>query len=223
VQLLTRVKICGLCRPDDAARAAALGADFLGVILAPGYARTQIALTASAIWEQAPDVPRVGVFVNQPEKEVIGLARGLELSVLQLHGEESVSSVRRLRDAGDWRIWKAIRPRTGEEFEAVAARWGGEIDGLLVDGFSREASGGTGTRFPWLEVAGRSSAVLRATSFIVAGGLNPSNVADAIATLGPDTVDVSSGVESERGVKSGALLEAFFAAVRGAGRGAGQK
>lgn len=217
--MLTRVKICGLCRPRDASLAAECGADYLGVILAPGGPRTRTEREADAIWAAAPGVPRVGVFVDPDPTEAIPTAERLGLSVIQLHGSESPALVTRIRAAGAWRVWKAIRPRTEAEFVESSSLWAGRVDGLLVDGFSQTAKGGTGTRFPWDVVERNRQAVPCGAEFVVAGGLGPENVAQAIARLAPDTVDVSSGVESAKGIKSAELLRAFMAAVRGARAG----
>lgn len=222
MHLLTRVKICGLCRPDDARLAASAGADYLGVILAPGGRRTQSEANAARIWSAAPGVARVGVFVDPDPAEAIDLGERLGLSVLQLHGDEGPEVVSRLRAAGPWRIWKAIRPRTGDAFAEAAAAWNGRVDGLLVDGYSAVAAGGTGTRFPWDEVAARRSAVTAGTELIVAGGLRPDNVAEAVRLLSPDVVDVSSGVESAVCMKSEERVRAFMTAAREAPQEAGR-
>jgi phosphoribosylanthranilate isomerase len=144
------------------------------------------------------------------------LAERLGLAVIQLHGDERTSAVARIRAAGPWRVWKAVRPRTGREFATAVARWAGRVDGILVDGFSDAARGGTGARFPWDEVAARRGAVDDTTDLIVAGGLSPDNVALAVERLGPDVVDVSSGVEVERCVKSAERVRSFIEAARNA-------
>jgi len=219
MQLLTRVKICGLCRPGDARMAADAGADYLGVILAPGGPRSRTEPEAAAIWAAAPDRARVGVFVDPAAGVAIAAAERLALSVVQLHGDEAPDVVERIRAAGPWRVWKAVRPRTGVEFRDAAEWWSGRVDGIIVDGYSREARGGTGRMFPWDEVAEHRSAVGGSTEFIVAGGLSPANVAAAIGRLSPNTVDVSSGVESERGIKSAERTGDFIAAARAAAQG----
>ncbi len=214
--LLMRVKICGVCRPGDAAAAVAAGADYVGVILAPGRARTQSLSQAAAIWSAAPQAMRVGVFVDAAPAELAATARELGLHVLQLHGEEDAALVQAVRAAGQWRVWKAVRPRSGGEFARAAEYWAPLVDGLLVDGWSAEAAGGTGVAFGWDAVAGLRDLVPDNIEFVVAGGLNPGNVAQAVARLAPDTVDVSSGVESERGIKSAERVQAFVQAARSA-------
>jgi phosphoribosylanthranilate isomerase len=211
-----RIKICGLCRPEDARMAVEAGADYVGVILAPGGPRTRSESSAAAILRATPAVARVGVFVDPDPDIAIGLAERLGLAVIQLHGDERTGAVARIRAAGPWRVWKAVRPRTGREFATSVARWAGRVDGILVDGFSDAARGGTGARFPWDEVAARRGAVDDTTDLIVAGGLSPDNVALAVERMGPDVVDVSSGVEVERCVKSAERVRSFIEAARNA-------
>lgn len=206
-------KVCGLVRPEDAAVAAGAGAAYLGVILAPGGKRTVTASAARAIFAELP-VQRVGVFVNASADDLMSVARSIGLHVLQLHGEEPPELAASLRDAG-FTVWKALRPRSGAEFAAEAARYAGSADAILLDGFSADARGGTGARFPWEEVAAHRDALPAGIRLIAAGGLNPSNVAEAARILRPDVVDVSSGVESAPGVKDHDAVRAFIAAARG--------
>jgi phosphoribosylanthranilate isomerase len=213
---MVKVKICGVCRPADAAAAAAAGADYVGVIVgAPGL-RLRAPDAAAAIFAAAVGVARVGVFADVEVAEVVERARRLSLDVLQLHGSESAAAVAALRGEGPWSIWKAVRPRDAGELLAALETYGDGVDGLLVDGWSVAATGGTGTRAPW-ELLGRlRSRVPAGVRFIAAGGLRPENVADAIAALVPDVVDVSSGVEQRIGEKSTERVRAFIAAARGA-------
>jgi len=138
------------------------------------------------------------------------------LDVLQLHGDEPPELAAELRGEG-FTVWKAVRPRDGGELAAAAARYAGTVDALLLDGYSAEARGGTGTSFPWREVAARLDALPPGMVLIAAGGLRPDNVAAAAAILRPAIVDVSSGVESSPGVKDETAMRAFVAAVRGLG------
>lgn len=210
------VKICGLCRPADAAAAAAAGADYLGVILAPGGPRYRTPQEAAAIFEAAgaASVARAGVFVDTDPAQVVELGMGLGLSVLQLHGAEPPDTVARLQEEGSWQVWKAIRPRSGEEFLAAAALYAGAANGLLLDGWSERAPGGTGRQFPWTPVAEALARLDTRPQLVLAGGLTPENVAGAIRLMAPAVVDVSSGVEAEVGRKSKAAVRAFIAAVK---------
>jgi phosphoribosylanthranilate isomerase len=209
------VKICGMMRREDAAAAAEAGADFLGVILARGGKRSVTPELASAMLQDlAPR--RVGVFVDADEAELLESASIASLDVLQLHGEETPELAARLRARGAT-VWKALRPRTGEELAREAPRWVGAADALLLDGWSADARGGTGQSFPWAEVAALRQALPAELPLIAAGGLRPENVAEAIAMLAPFAVDVSSGVEVAPGVKDPEAVRSFIRAARAAG------
>jgi len=212
-----QVKICGVCRPEDAALVAAAGADYIGVILAPGGKRSQSEEAAAAIYAAAASCKRVGVFVDATPAAVETTAARLGLDVVQLHGAETPEDAVALRAAG-WQVWKAIRPRGAAEFLAGVERYAGAVDALLLDGWSGTAPGGTGARFPWAEVGAVRDRLPPGLRLVVAGGLEPGNLAEAIAHLDPDVVDVSSGVESAIGVKDPILVREFVAAAR-AGRG----
>jgi phosphoribosylanthranilate isomerase len=209
------VKVCGLTRARDAEAAAAAGARYLGAILAPGGKRTVTAGTASVIFDRL-SVLRVGVFVDASLDELRRAAEDARLDVLQLHGDESPDVAAALRGEG-FTVWKAVRPRDGAEFAAAATRFEGAVDALLLDGYSAEARGGTGTSFPWREVAERIPTLAAPPALVAAGGLRAENVAEAATILRPRVVDVSSGVETAPGVKDEAAVRAFVAAVRALG------
>lgn len=206
------VKICGLRRREDAEAAAFAGADYLGVILAPGFRRT---VAPEAAGEILADLPgrHVGVFVDNPVDEMLRAARLSGVHVLQLHGDETPEALHELRAAG-YTVWKALRPRGGGEFADGVARYADVADALLLDGWSPESHGGTGARFPWREVAALRDVVPDGVRLVVAGGLRAENVAEAAALLRPDLLDVSSGVEASVGIKDPAAVRAFVAAVR---------
>lgn len=208
-----RFKVCGITRREDAEAAAVAGAAYLGVVLAPGGKRTVPPEAAGDLLDGLP-AARVGVFVDASADALRRAAEAARLDVLQLHGAEPPELLLRLRAEGRWRVWKALRPRGAAEFREGVARWAGAADALLLDGFSAEAHGGTGTRFPWEEVAAVRGGLPAGTELVVAGGLRADNVARAVELLRPDVVDVSSGVESAPGVKDRAAIERFAAALR---------
>lgn len=206
------VKICGLTRHTDARVAAGAGARYGGVILAPGHTRSVTPGSAAAVFAGL-DLLRVGVFVNQDVEEMLEAIRIAGLDVAQLHGDESPELAERLRMEGAVAIWKAIRVRSAGDLSEAVAAYTGAVDGLLLDGWSGHARGGTGASFDWEAAAAQRGLVPPEMELILAGGLRPDNVARAAAVLRPSTVDVSSGVESAPGAKDHALVRAFVAAV----------
>jgi len=210
-----RVKICGVCRPRDAAAAAAAGADYIGVVLAPGLRRSRSLDEAAAIWAAAPGPLRVGVFVDGAEAELRGAGESLGLAVLQLHGREPPELLAAVRGGG-WEVWKALRPRSAAELEAAVAAYAPVADGLVVDGWSAAGPGGAGAVFDWGLLERVRFALPGSLRLVVAGGLAPTNVAEAIERLRPDVVDVSSGVERAPCEKDPERVAAFVAAARSA-------
>ncbi|MDR5858303.1 phosphoribosylanthranilate isomerase [Halomonas eurihalina] len=199
----TRVKFCGLTRPEDVDAAVALGADALGFVLWPGSKRAIELDRLAALVARVPAfVTRVGLFVD-PEPEWVERAAE-HLDLLQFHGDESPS-----RCAASGRPWiKALRMRDGLDLDGAAEDYAG-ARALLLDAYRPGVPGGTGETFDW----SRIPATL-AKPVILAGGLTPANVAEAIATVAPFAVDVSGGIEAAPGRKDVAAMTAFLDAVR---------
>ncbi len=198
------VKICGITRPVDADLAARLGAAWVGFIFWPRSPRFVAPETAAAILaDLPPHVGGVGVFVDQPVDEVNAIADEVGLSAVQLHGQESAEACRRCRR----RVIKAVRlpgDGAGENPDAVWSR-----ATLLVDAFDPVRMGGTGRRVDWTGAA----RLARRRPLMLSGGLRAENVAEAVRRVAPYGLDVSSGVESEPGVKDPDRLRAFFCAL----------
>lgn len=215
--MTVRVKICGIREPADAAAAAEAGADYLGVVFALKLRRVTPGEAAAALEATDGRAAGVGVFVDASVDTVLAFREVAGFSIAQLHGTEPPDICDALRGEG-LGVWKALRPRDREELTALHDRYAGVADGLLIEGFSPRAPGGTGTSFPheWVD------AVRTATgpAIILAGGLDPGNVAQAIERVAPDVVDVSSGVESEPGVKDIDLIRGFVATAKAAGEDA---
>lgn len=205
---MTRVKICGITRPEDAVLSASLGAHAIGMIFAaesPRYLALDRALRiADAV---PPLVGRVGVFVNSPAQWVLERVHALALSAVQLCGEEPPSI---LEDLGSVPVIRAIGVRD-EDSLAEMECW--PVAAHLIDAHVPGRHGGTGKTVP-VDLA--RAAIARCKSPILAGGLGPENVAERIELLRPYAVDVSSGVEAEPGIKDPDKLRAFFHAVRAA-------
>jgi phosphoribosylanthranilate isomerase len=201
---VTRVKICGITEADDAALAVEAGADALGFIFVPGTPRYIHPDGAAAIIAALPPlVAAVGVFVDQPPDEVLAIATACRLEAVQLHGAESAAYCHRL----PVRVIKAFRVRGAESLEALA---GYPAQAFLLDAFVEGQPGGTGVAFPWA----LAREAKRHGRIILSGGLRPETVAEAVRTVRPFGVDVSSGVERRPGRKDPEKVREFIAAVR---------
>lgn len=207
------IKFCGLTRPEDAAFAAELGAAFCGVIFAGGPRNLTVGRAAEVLSVVPRSVSRVGVFADQAPAEIGRVAERLELDVVQLHGSAGASRVAEVRRGFGGRVWPVSRVAPGglprDIASAIAAG-----DGLLLDAFVPGRLGGTGIPIAWAEIAVELGSLRSpAKPIVLAGGLRPENVAQAIAALAPDVVDVSSGVEVAPGIKDHARMRAFRDAV----------
>ena len=199
---MTRVKICGLTNLADACAAVAAGADALGFVLAESPRRVSPDQVRAMVRRLPPLVATVGVFVDMPAREVARLKAWCGLDWAQLHGQEGGEEVEALGP----RVIKVLsvgqKPPNSQAYAGAC---------LLLDTAVPGRAGGTGQYFDW------SLAVdlARQRPVILAGGLNPENVAQAIAIVKPFAVDVSSGVESEPGRKDHANIRSFVARVKG--------
>jgi phosphoribosylanthranilate isomerase len=200
-----RIKICGITSVEDARAAVAAGADALGFMFYEGSPRAiSKAAAIEIIRELPPFVARVGVFVNPTEKAVIETMQHCGLDTLQFHGEEPPEFCR----AFGLRVVKAFRMRDAASLEILQHY---DSETWLLDSFVPDKLGGTGARFNW-DLAVAAGKLGR--PIILAGGLNPENVAQAVKHVRPYAVDVSSGVEMAPGKKDPARIRAFIAAAR---------
>jgi phosphoribosylanthranilate isomerase len=201
---MTRVKICGITTAEDAAGAVEAGADALGFVFVPGTPRCIRPERAALIIAALPPLAAaVGVFVDQPLEEVLAIVNTCRLGAVQLHGEEPAAYARRL----PVRVIKAIRVREAESLDGLA---GYPAQAFLLDSFVEGQAGGTGITFPWALARGAT----RHGRIILSGGLRPETVAEAVRTVRPYGVDVSSGVERRPGQKDPEKVREFIAAVR---------
>lgn len=199
------VKICGIRRPEDARLAADLGASAIGFIFWPGSPRFIDPFRAKRISCALPPlVATIGVFVNQAPEHASSIARLLNLSAIQLHGDEDPQPFLRT----GYRLIKTVA--VGEGFSDDAVGRIAPAVTVLLDAHDPVRRGGTGMPIDW-SVAARVAASRRT---ILSGGLNPENVRAAVRQVRPYGVDVSSGVESSPGVKDPEKLRALFAALR---------
>jgi phosphoribosylanthranilate isomerase len=205
---MTRVKVCGITRPEDAELAVELGAWALGFILWPGSRRhVDPAMAAGIARTMRRRAQLVGVFVNQPLDEIARMADEIGLTHVQLHGDEGPSFAAAAGQRTGARVIKAFRVRSRADV-VDAERF--HTDLHLFDG------PGNGVPWDWRLIAARRTRA----PLMLAGGLTPDTVADAIDAVHPWAVDVASGVEAEPGVKDPEKVRAFMAAVQGATAGA---
>jgi len=202
---MTRVKICGITRLDDARLAAELGAAALGFNFYPPSPRYILPAAAAAIIRQLPPlVMAVGVFADETEAEhVATVAHGARVNAVQLHGPRFPLASGALQD---YPVIRAVTVRERKDLEDLIPQAAG---GFLLDNFDPKLIGGTGKTADW----SLAREATRYGNVILAGGLTPANVAQAIREVRPYAVDVASGVESAPGIKDPAKLRAFFAAV----------
>ncbi len=227
--MITKVKICGITNTEDARVAVDAGADLLGFILYPKSPRyvepAKIAEIVTKIKDRRPKTGAnadlqssiftpplfVGVFVNEPLDTVQSILDAAGLDLAQLHGDEGPEMLAQLPG----RAYKALRPATAEQALAEAKQFAVESDGqrpgLMIDAYDPKEYGGTGKRTDWHVAATLAD---QYPGLLLAGGLTPDNVAEAVRIVGPWGADVSSGVEAEPGVKDHDKVRAFVRAVR---------
>ena len=203
----TRVKICGITRPEHARAAAEVGADAIGLMFYEPSPRCVTRDRARDVCAALPPlVSVVAVFVNPEPPEVEAVVEDLPVDLLQFHGDESPELC---AQAGKPYL-KAVRVRNRDDVVRAAARYAG-ARALLLDAHHDALWGGTGTQFDWNMVPDDVDHPV-----VLAGGLTPGNVARAIRLVRPFAVDVSGGVESAPGVKDARSMERFMKEVAGA-------
>ena len=205
---MTRVKFCGITNLEDAEEAVRLGAWAIGLNhhpASPRFCEPDEAARIGAALKRRCEV--VGVFVNSSLDEVARAADEEGLTMLQLHGDEGPAFCAEVARRTGAKVIKAIRVRSGADLRAAEAF---RTDYHLLDAHRPGTPGGTGESFDWDLAAARRSEI----PVIVAGGLTPDNVAEAIAAAAPFAVDVASGVETSPGCKDHALMAAFFDAAQ---------
>jgi len=204
---MTRVKMCGITRPQDGFTAAQAGADAIGLVFyAKSPRNVELAQAAGIARVLPPFVTTVALFVNPQPEQVIAVLQQVRPDVLQFHGEESPEFCRSFGVP----YLKAVRVRPETDLLQFAALYA-DAQGLLLDAWSDAAHGGTGERFDWNLIPADLPKPV-----ILAGGLSPVNVRTAIETVQPWAVDVSSGVEVSKGIKDAALIAAFMKEVKNA-------
>lgn len=202
---MVRVKICGITRPEDALAAADAGADAIGLVFySPSPRAVSIQAARDIIDALPPFVTTVGLFVDAAPEEVRAVLASVPLDLLQFHGDESDEYCRQFGRP----YMKALRVRPGDDLNVLADQWPG-ASGILLDSFKQGVPGGTGEVFDWALIP-----AARPWKLILAGGLDAANVADAVSRCHPWAVDVSGGVELNKGIKDASKITRFIREVK---------
>lgn len=200
----TRIKICGITRPEDGLRAAEAGADAIGLVFYPPSSRAVDINTAERVIAALPPfVGVVGLFVDEDPQRIREVVSALPLSLLQFHGDEAAVDC----EGYGCPYIKAIRMRENVDLRRVEDNYP-TATGLLLDAYTPGKKGGTGEVFDWNRIPEDMSMPI-----ILAGGLSASNVTEAISSTSPFAVDVSGGVELEPGIKCQNKMQQFVSAV----------
>ncbi len=202
--LKTRVKFCGVTRVEDALHAASIGVDAIGLVFYAESPRVVSIEQAKAIVDSLPPfVTRVGLFVNAERVEVEQISKEVGLDVLQFHGDESPEDCEHY----DRPFIKAVRMQEGIDLKKISQQFN-NAQALLLDAYDKAKYGGTGKAFDWDIIPKDLSMPI-----ILAGGLSPDNVAEAIKNVRPFAVDVSGGIEQIKGIKDNKKMNAFMNGV----------
>ena len=200
----TRVKMCGFTRVEDAVLAAELGVDAIGLVFYPPSPRHVSLAQAAAITQALPAfVSVVALFVDAAEAQISEVLQSISIDCLQFHGDELPDACSRYAKP----YIKALRVQDDTDIVNFASRYG-SASGLLLDAYHPDAKGGTGQAFDWRLLPKQC-----ALPIILAGGLQPEVVKDAIRQYHPYALDVSSGVEAAKGIKDAAKMAAFLKEV----------
>lgn len=220
---MTWIKFCGTTNLRDALAGVAAGANAIGFIFAPSPRRIDPASAGAVVAQLPREVEKIGVFVNEPPARIAEITGLVGLTGVQLHGDEPAEQMLAFRQAlGRRRLIKVLQAR-----ELLGAGYGEEqlkeylaepdvIDAVLLDSGAPSARGGTGKVFNWKSALPVAQRIRREMPLIIAGGLTPDNVGEAIKLFEPWGVDVVSGVERELGSKDHAKLRHFAKNVHGA-------
>lgn len=201
----TRVKICGITRAQDAIKAVEFGADAIGLVFYGKSPRAVSIDDARAIIQKIPPfVTVVGLFVDPSPKDVAAVLHRVSLDLLQFHGDELPSEC----SAYGKPYIKAIKMREGDDIAAQVAQFS-SARGILLDTYDPKVPGGTGRVFDWSRIPKGLDKPI-----ILAGGLTPENVWQAITKVRPFAVDVSGGVEADKGIKDVEKMAAFMRGVQ---------
>ena len=205
----TRAKICGITRIQDIQSAVNAGADAIGFVFFPPSPRSVSKAQAKELIQHVPAyVQAVGLFVNASADEILQILKDVPLDILQFHGDETPEQCQRIAAQAGRRWYKAIQVKPDLDVIAEIQNYqAAGASAVLLDAWHPELKGGTGHSFDWAQFPKLD------IPLILAGGLKPENIEDAIRTTGAYAVDVSGGVESSKGMKDQQLIERFMQGV----------
>ena len=208
-----KVKMCGISKVDTIPAVVEAKPDYMGLVFAPSKRQVTVEQAKTlveelhkqyAVWYNSETIKTVGVFVNETVENLLKIAEEVKLDVIQLHGDEDESFIQILKEQSNVEVWKAVQVRSA----ADAEKWiDSSADMLLFDAYHKDERGGTGEVFDW------SSLDEFERPFMLAGGIDSTNVARAIRTVRPYGLDISSGIETN-GVKDDEKIKAFTNIVR---------
>ncbi len=201
-----KIKICGITSKQDAFAAVELGVDALGFIFAKSPRRIEPEKARAIINSLPPFVKIIGVFVNEAPAKIREITEYCALDMIQFHGDETPDDCNKFMP----RAVKAFQLKDESTLEQMNL-YSGKIRALLFDAFSKDKRGGTGKTFDWnLAIKGKDLGM----PIILSGGLNPSNIEEAIKTVKPYAVDVNSGIEISPGKKDHVLMKQLFEVIK---------
>jgi len=199
-----RIKICGITNPDDAISAAELGADAIGLVFYKNSPRfVELSTARKIISVLPPFITKVGLFVDLDEDSIRSVLEKVSLDLLQFHGNESAQICRSFAKP----YMKAVRMHDDVDLSDISDKYP-DAAALLLDAYVESVAGGSGQQFDWNRIPPGFRRPV-----VLAGGLNPDNVTQAIRQVKPYAVDVSTGVESDKGIKDSAKMADFIKAV----------
>ena len=202
---MTRTKICGITQPEQVGPICDLGVDALGVVFYPPSPRSVNIEQAAEIRRAMPAyVTLVGLFVDHSVDQINRISEQVRLDAVQFHGDQSVEQCH--SSARPW--YRALRVAPGADVDQLVAPWVGQGQGILLDTYVKGVPGGTGESFNWQSVPST-----REWNLILAGGLTPANVKQAVQQTTPWAVDVSGGVEASPGIKDLQAIRTFMQEV----------
>lgn len=202
---MTRVKICGITNLKDALLAESLGASAIGFVFAPSPRRITPEKAALITAKLSPFTIKTGVFVNESTAKINSTVKKACLDAVQFHGEETPAEISKTKV--HMKI-KGVRVKALRDINSAIKKYSGSVDAFLFDAYSENGYGGTGARFDH----GMLLKIKR--PYILAGGITPSNVFAIIKNIRPAVIDLSSGVEKEKGKKSTSKLKTLFMEVK---------